>query len=238
MRLFIFLSLCLSFAASAKDVLFIGNSYTMQSRGVLQSLLKAEQVKWNMTFITKGGFTLAKHLQNPQNIDLMKSKKWDAIILQEQSQTPAYSNLRKGYFESLKQIQNMYKKDKTPIYLFSSWGRRDGDKQNKKAAPTYDKMQSMLDEAFTEGAKKYKMTSLPINKLWREVMETDPHLGKELYKNDGSHPSAKGAYLVALSLYCTLEKVPVSQVRFSGDLDAKQYEEVQKLATKIFTISH
>lgn len=232
MRLLILLSLCLSSLLSAKEVLFIGNSYTMQSRAALQSLLKSEQVNWKMTFITKGGFTLAKHLNNPQNIEIMKSKKWDAIVLQEQSQTPAYSNLRVGYFDSLKKIQQMYKKDKTPIYLFTSWGRRDGDKQNKKAAPTYEKMQDMLDETFAEGAKKYKMTPLPTNKLWRAVMENDLNLGKSLYKKDGSHPSSKGAYLVALSLYCTLENKTPEQVNYNGDFSSAEATQVKKWASQ------
>ena len=233
MRFFILLFLCLSSLVSAKEVLFIGNSYTMQSRAALQNLLKSEQVSWNMTFITKGGFTLEKHLNNPQNIEIMKSKKWDAIILQEQSQTPAYSNFRGGYFGSLKKIQKMYKKDKTPIYLFTSWGRRDGDKQNKKAAPTYEKMQGMLDEAFEEGAKKYKMTELPTNKLWRAVMENDLDLGKTLYKKDGSHPSNKGAYLVALSLYCSLENKTPEQVKYNGDFSSIEANQVKKWASQL-----
>mgnify|MGYP006135396235 CR=1 FL=1 len=64
MRAFILLLLSLSFSLAAKDILFIGNSYTMQSRGTLEKLLKSEQVKWNMTHICKGGFTLAKHLKD------------------------------------------------------------------------------------------------------------------------------------------------------------------------------
>lgn len=234
MRLFIVLFFCLSISLSAKEILFIGNSYTAQSRQTLQQLLKVEKCEWKMTFVTKGGFTLAKHLQDSKNVELIKSKKWDAIIFQEQSQTPAYGNLRKGYFASLKKIQELCKKDKTPLYLFTSWGRRDGDKQNIKVAPTYEKMQSMLDEAFAEGAKKYKMTPLPTNKLWRAIMEQDQNLGKSLYKNDGSHPSKKGAYLVALSLYCTLENLSPDKVSFSGDLSSSEQKLVKSLAQKVF----
>jgi len=230
MKFFIILVFMGTVTLCAKDVLFIGNSYTMQTRQTLQQMLKAEGIQWQMTFITRGGFTLGRHLQSPQNIELMKSKKWDAIVLQEQSQTPAYGNLRKGYFASLAKIQKMFKKDKTPIYLFTSWGRRDGDKQNIKVAPTYDKMQDMLDEAFAQGAKKYKMKTLPINQIWRGVMEADSEFGKSLYRNDGSHPSAKGAYLVAFSLISILENKKPETFNFTGQLSESELKLVKKLS--------
>ena len=234
MKVFIFLVVSLSFSLMAKDILFIGNSYTMQSRGTLEKLLKSEQVKWNMTHICKGGFTLEKHLKDDKNKSLIQSKKWDAIILQEQSQTPAYSNLRKGYLSALANIAKLNKKTQSPIYLFTSWGRRDGDKQNIKTSPTYEVMQKKLNEGFSEGKKKYKMKLLPIAGLWEKVRKENPELGRELYKNDGSHPSSKGAFLVALSLYCTIENLDPTKVEFSGDLNSQEAKQVKTLAGKIF----
>jgi hypothetical protein len=128
----------------------------------------------------------------------------------------------------------MFKKDKTPIFLFTSWGRRDGDKKNIKVAPNYEKMQDMLDEAFAEGAKKYKMTTLPTNKLWRSVMKKDLKLGKEFYRKDGSHPSAKGAYLVAFSMFCSLESKSPRDVKFKGQLTEDDFKLVKNLAEKTF----
>jgi len=226
--------LCLNLSVLAKEVLFIGNSYTGQSRQTIQEMLDAENCEWNMTFMKRGSFTLARHLQNPQNIELMKSKRWDAVILQEQGQTPAYPNLREGYFSSLKKIQEIFKENKTPIYLFTSWGKRDGDKVNIRHAPTYEKMQSMLDEGFAAGAKRHKMIALPLNKLWRAVMASNKELGQELYKRDGSHPSAKGAYLVALSTFCILENEKPADIEFRGQLTEEEFTLIKKLAEKVF----
>ena len=68
----------------------------------------------------------------------------------------------------------------------------------------------------------------------RSVMKKDLKLGKELYRKDGSHPSAKGAYLVALSMFCTLESKSPRDVKFKGQLTEAEFKLVKELAGKTF----
>lgn len=65
-------------------------------------------------------------------------------------------------------------------------------------------------------------------------MESNKEFGKELYKKDGSHPSDKGAYLVALSIFCVLENKKPSELKFKGQLTDEEFNLVKRLAEKVF----
>ena len=65
-------------------------------------------------------------------------------------------------------------------------------------------------------------------------MKKDLKFGKDLYKMDGSHPSAKGAYLVALSIFCTLESKSPRKVKFQGQLTEAEFKLLRDLASKMF----
>ena len=50
------------------------------------------------------------------------------------------------------------------------------------------------------------------------VRKEYPKLGKDLYKKDGSHPSAKGAYLAACVFYATIFEKSPEKIGFTGGL--------------------
>ena len=60
-------------------------------------------------------------------------------------------------------------------------------------------------------------------------MATNPELGRELYKGDGSHPSAKGAYLAACCFYASLTGGDPRAVMFEGGLSAEEATRFREL---------
>jgi len=80
-----------------------------------------------------------------------------------------------------------------------TWGRRDGDKQNKNINPTFEKMQANLSRSYRDAATKLKAKLVPIGEVFAAVRKKHPVLFPKLYKGDGSHPDRLGAYAAAYS---------------------------------------
>ena len=132
------LALCLPVVGAEKGkppkrVLFVGNSYTHALRQVMPSLLRAESQTTTVEFITPGGTQLIKHLNTPRTVNTILNGKWDVVIFQEQSQTPACPGpLQKLFLEGIRGLHTITDKTGSRIMLFNTWGYLGGDKRNFK----------------------------------------------------------------------------------------------------------
>ena len=221
-----------SFLHAETSALFIGNSYSAQIRKTFTQLIKHEKRPLHVEFKVSGGWTLTKHLQDTKTTELIKSRQWTYVVIQEQSQTPAYRYSQVSFFKSSKELAKLIKNQNATPLFYMTWGRRDGDTQNIKLAPTYLEMQKRLTEAYTQIAKESKSELAPVGLTWQEVREQAPELGKQLYKNDGSHPSEKGAYLAALVIYCKILKLTPNQISYRASLTDAEVTLIKTAAKK------
>ena len=229
-----FLSLLLGGQALAeenlsKKILFIGNSYTGGIRKAVSELIKSSpHADTQLTFITPGGKTLDFHSKQKGTIEKIKSGKFDFVVLQDQSQTPAV--FPNKFQKAAVALDKIIDKSGAQTVYYQTWGRRDGDKQNKKLFPTYEAMQKALTKSYTSDAKKCDATLAPVGETWSVVRKLNPELGKALYAKDGSHPSNKGAYLAACVFYATLFDEDPRTLTFTGKLPEKESKLIQKVA--------
>lgn len=215
--------------SKAKKVLFIGNSYTAQIRKTVTGLIKSSpHAQTQFTFITPGGKTLAFHLANKKTIQTIKDGKFDFVILQDQSQTPAV--FPKKFHQAALGLDKVIDQSGAQTVFYQTWGRRDGDKQNRKLYPTYEPMQKALSKSYSTTAKACKATLAPVGDTWSSLLKKNPKIGRELYRNDGSHPSAKGAYLAACVFYATLFKEDPRKLTFTGGLPEAEAKLIRDLA--------
>lgn len=226
--LFAFLP-CLPAAAETEPVriLFIGNSYTGQIKKTLQELVAASpRANSELAFITPGGRTLRQHLNNPETVARIREGAWDFVVLQDQSQTPAV--FPDKFASAAAELDDIIDESGAQTVFYMTWGRRDGDKQNAQRFPTYAKMQDALSDAYSKGAKKTEAKIAPVGEVWRAIRKADEGLGNALYKGDGSHPSAKGAYLAACVFYATLFNGDPAKIRYNGGLPAAEAKLIQQ----------
>ena len=122
---------------------------------------------------------------------------WDFVVLQEQSLLPSFSTKR-SFLAGAKALTDVIREsDAVPVF-YATWGRRDGSKRNVRRNPDYETMQENLTAGYQEAASAVGIDLLiPVGKVWRAVRKADPILGRQLYEDDGAHPSAKGAYLAS-----------------------------------------
>ncbi len=216
-------------AETPKRILFVGNSYTGQIRASLTKLVAASPHRSaNLEFITPGGRTLAQHAQNPKTVARIREGDWDYVVLQDQSQTPAI--FPDKFKKAAAELDDIISKSSARTVFYQTWGRRDGDKRNAHAFPTYEKMQAALTKSYSNAARRHKAKLAPVGEAWRLVREKLPDLGKELYKGDGSHPSAKGAFLAACCIYATVFDADPAKVSFDGGLSKTDASHLRKAA--------
>lgn len=213
-------------------ILFIGNSYTGQIRGMLTQLVATSPYRdCQLDFIHPGGRTLEQHLASEATMQKIREGKWDVVVLQDQSQTPAI--FPDKFMQAAREIDRIIDAAEARTVFYETWGRRDGDKMNAQRFPTYEKMQQALSDAYARAARKYNAELAPVGQAWAWLRQQHPAIGSILYHGDGSHPAAAGAYLAACVLYVTLFDADPTKVNFNGGLPEDQVNAIHAAVRKI-----
>lgn len=195
-----------------KSVLFLGNSYTYYNGGVDQVLKQIATSKGDIVEVlsnSPGGHTFENHCTNLTSLDYIKSREWDYVVLQEQSQRPSFPPAQVAlesypYAAILCDSIRSNSICTTPVF-FMTWGKENGDAGNCVFYPplcTYEGMQWRLRQSYVEMAELNNGIVSPVGMVWKSIRDNFPEI--ELYQTDESHPSNNGTYLAACTFYATL----------------------------------
>ncbi|MGI9530880.1 DUF4886 domain-containing protein [Lutimonas sp.] len=195
-----------SFAQSNKAdttrILFIGNSYTYfhSSPELLRSMIaqKHPEKIVEIQLISQGGMTLERHWQEEKTHQVIKSKNWDYVVLQEQSKLAmpiiidhdVYFGQTDLFFDYSRKFDTEIKKVGAKTVFFMTWSVKQRPQE-----------QEILTHAYASIAQELNAIVAPVGLVWEEVRKNDQF---DLYENDGSHPSQYGSYLIATTMYATL----------------------------------
>ncbi len=193
--------------AQTKSILFIGNSYTYFNGGVdamLKNIALAEGDTLYTESLTVGSASFSTFCNNPETFNRIRSRAWDYVVLQEQSQLPSFppSQVEAECYPFAKQLCDSIRANDscTQILFFMTWGRENGDQSNCANYPplcTYDGMQQRLRESYVQMADDNNAIVVPVGLAWKYVRDNYPEIN--LYQSDESHPSVAGTYLAALT---------------------------------------
>ena len=197
---------------SALRVLFIGNSYTHSHAmpAILQKLAAESGDRLEYALRAPGGWSLEQHFKDRETRAAIKQGGWDVIVLQDQSQRPAMpiERVRRQFFRYVRRLDWFiwwHLLPKPRLLLYMTWGRKDGDADNREYYPpvgTFDGMTTLLRQRYRHIAKKIEAAVCPVGDAWACVRLHYPAI--ELYDEDGHHPSLAGSYLAACCFYAAL----------------------------------
>ena len=223
-------ALLTSVPATAQDrLLFVGNSYTFYSGGLqtmVESLLEeATGADVYTQAVTAGGYRLPQHLADAdgtngdrplrQALVTGADTEWDLVVLQDQSQIPAFPMGQAEWIASRDAaagLDDLIAPTGAHTMFFLTWGRRDGDSMNPGRFPDFRTMQGLLTEGYvafrdatsTEVRPTFVAPVGPAFELvYDDVIadggtpESSGSSFHRLYAGDGSHPSDEGTYLAA-----------------------------------------
>lgn len=208
------------------NVLFIGNSYTDVNNlpATIASIAASTGDTLTHDKNTPGGCTFNQHTQN-QSATKIASGGWDYVVLQEQSQYPAFpiSQVEAEcfpYATTLAKWVREYNTHGIPVF-FMTWGHKNGDAFNCASYPpicTYKGMDSLLYERYMIMAHDNDATVSPVGRVWREIRTYYPAI--ELYSPDESHPSTIGTYVAACTFYTILFQKDPTLITYNNNIDA------------------
>lgn len=195
---FITILFCQSlFAFSTRDtlnVLFIGNSYVYYNNLAQLTMVITDSMDTKLicTKSTLGGGTLSDHWNSRKGLQtqkLLATKKYDIVILQDNSMWPVEHPDSVLYYGKL--FCEQIKKTGARVFLYNTWAR-------KKTPET----QKQINSVYSQLAEKYQAINVPVGDCWARMTELNKEA--ELYHTDGSHPSYLGTFLSSL---CFIKKI-------------------------------
>lgn len=215
------------------EILFIGNSYTFYNDlpAMFASLAEEGGHKVNVTTAAKGGYSLAKHVDDEQTTSLLEEGQWDYVILQEKSSYPVDVDDREQYmYPAVKQLDELVREQGGESILFITWGHRDGMPQAGLA--DYQAMQSEIIAGYTEIAEQLDIRLAPVGLVWQKAQQDDP--GLKLWIEDGSHPSPLGSFLAADVFYAVIfQESSPSADGLGVDLDPDAARLIQEITAAL-----
>lgn len=222
-----------------KQVLFLGNSYTYYNTmpAMVEDIARSFGDSVYQESHTPGGYHLQGHSTNATSLTKIKSRNWDYVILQDQSQRPSFDSTT-VHFYTFPYAENLCDSIRandscTQPMFFMTWGRENGDASNCPNYPpscTYSGMQSRLRDNYLIMGRENNTPVAPVGAVWREVRQADSTLS--LYTSDGSHPNVAGSYLAACTFYSsTFHQSPVGGWK-PASLDSTDAYLIQQTAAK------
>lgn len=212
-------------AQETKSVYFIGNSYTGSNNlpNLIQQVAASTGDQLEYQTHTPGGSNFQQHAGNTTVFNTINLGTWDYVVLQQQSQMPAFPNATATltYAQQLcEQIKNA-NTCTTPLF-FMTWGHKNGDTANCANGVTYlctyEGMDDKLYERYMQMTNENNAVVSPVGRVWRAIRTQYPSY--ELYTSDGSHPSLLGSMAAAYTFYTVIYKKDPTLATFNSSLDS------------------
>jgi hypothetical protein len=213
-------------AQSLKRALFLGNSYTAYNNlpQLTADVALSAGDTLEVAYSTPGGYTFEGHLGNSSSMNLVNQGNWDFVVLQQQSQMPAFpiAQVEVETFPFATQLNDsiLAHSPCAETVFYMTWGRENGDQQNCANWPpvcTYEGMDDLLYERYMMMAEMNQGVVSPVGAVWRYLRENHPDI--DLFSSDGSHPSTAGSYVAAVCFYTTFFRKSPLETSFDFTAD-------------------
>lgn len=244
----IFLLVCLvgylqSTASDTTKVLFLGNSFTIANNmpDIFGHIANKDGYNIDISVYAPGGVYVGDtrqgttaHAYNPHVFDIIRSKKWDYIVIQdnqgaylgEVGQFPPVANVIVGHTRL--RDSAIASNPCTQIILFSGWCFKNGWQQSPPYFNTGSEMNERVYLNYKALNDHINGIVSPIGIAWNRIIKKMPTV--DLWDADEAHPSYAGSYLTAATLYSSIFAVDPEQVMYNGLLDSTTARTMREVA--------
>lgn len=220
------------------SILFIGNSYTYYNdmpMVIFKKLAAEAGYDVKITSITKGAHTLAK-MADPKDeygasVEkvLKGNKKFDFVVLQEQSARPAIDTVDE-FYTAVRNLSARIRESGAEPILYSTWGRKTGSSTLTKYSLTNESMTWKLAASYQAIGNELDIPVAHAGLAFFDIYTGDSNI--EIYNEDKSHPSYEGSYLAAATLFAKIFNKDPSDVNYNGTLTEKTAKTLRQAAAK------
>ena len=191
--------------------------------------------KVEVTAITKGAYKLYQFADPADEYgakvekELSGSKKYDFVILQEQSIRPASENAPDFYASVRNLSERIRATGATPV-LYSTWGYKTGNANLEKYSLTNESMTWKLAASYQAIGDELSIPVVHVGLAFYDLYSEKVAI--ELYNADNSHPSAEGSYLAAATLFAGIFNVDPTEVAYKGSVTAHDADILREAAMR------
>ena len=220
------------------SIFFSGNSCTYTNNmpvAIFKKFAEAAGYQIEVTSITNGGYRLSQ-LADPTDTygakverALTGAKKYDFVILQEQSIRPAAETAPK-FYEAVRNLSERIRKTGATPILYATWGRKTGSSTLDTYGWTYESMTWRLAAAYQAIGEELEIPVAHVGLAFYDINTNQG--GIELYNSDKSHPSYAGSYLAAVTLFAEIFHVDPTAVSYTDTLSSENAGILREAARK------
>ncbi len=256
-------------SSESQNILFIGNSLTYfhEMPKMVQSLLDETNPNIRITQSAYPGMSLSGHLddiitsqtengistrkktdnEKTETEKIIKSKKWDKIILQEGTVRLLIPEVREFQVEkAIKRIKSLVNNPDCEFLIFETWAsRKEYPKaycypgriidtsliaHQKYCSPHIENKEqeiSLISKSYDLVADRNGLKKTINGLVFYEANKGNPEL--ELLE-DNMHPSKLGAFLNACIFYQILTEKDVTKTHYIADIDSKKANVLKNIA--------
>ncbi|MBE5938103.1 MAG: hypothetical protein E7265_08750 [Lachnospiraceae bacterium] len=191
-------------------ILFVGNSHTAYNNMpyMVQGMAESDGYECEILNISVNGYTLTK-FANPSDgygylvYDALKKQQWDYVVLQENRQK--IIDNKKNTESAVKTLYPEIEKAGAKLVMYVPHSDKTGDYfniNNKLVYLTNYQITDMVAQVNYQIAAQYGGLVADYGLNCMRLRLSNPTI--ELYKTDMLHPSVKGSYLAAYTIYNTI----------------------------------
>ena len=201
-------------------ILFVGNSYTycndMPTR-YFGEIMEAAGYNVKILSLTKGGWTLSGSANSQdelgKQVDMaLTHQKFDFVILQEQSMTPAVNT--GAFYNGVRRLDKKIRESGAIPVLYATWGRRQGSGDLTASGLTAETMTWKLAAAYEHMGQTHDIPVAHVGLAFWDIVQNERRVN--LFDTDLSHPNAAGSYLAALTLFARITGIDPTTVEYEG----------------------
>jgi hypothetical protein len=166
------------------NILFIGNSLTARNnlRALIAQLAAAHGIEVRHHLISAGGASLRRHLNAGAALKAIASRRYEYVVLQEQSTLPIKNAARMR--ESVLEFHHAIAAAGAKTVLYMTWARQHAHQT-----------QDAISDAYRSIGKEIGGIVVPVGTAWEYLRKRQADV--PLFDRDGSHPSLLGSILAA-----------------------------------------
>jgi len=205
----------------------VGNSFTNAHnlQEMIKTMLEEDLMLGRSVYamrFRRPASRFADDIQDPALQSTIAERTWTYVVLQEQSQIPAFWDTRFQYdfdlsVNATKTLNELIAKAGSETILMLTWGRRTSDwAWYPDMFPDFLTMQTKVTAGYetfqrATSTEERPVRIAPAGLAFEHIFKSLPGNASadgtdfsRLYEEDGTHPSIEGSYLVACVVYATM----------------------------------
>lgn len=227
------------FDDSSLEVLFIGSSYFNFNSlpNLVNDLALSSGKEIFIDHIGNNGLYLDDHAYSVETEAKINERDWDYVVLQGAGPNSAYPDYFTDHplYPSLERLKEKIQHNcaSSKMVYCMAWAFEDGMTWYQDWTDTYEDMQLKIYDTVLEYANEIGFMIAPVGWSWYKVLEEKEYPLHYLHMGDWNHPSLKGSYLMACTIFSTLFVEPSIGLSFTAGLDEEEATYFQEVASAV-----